>query len=295
MTTGVAVELAWRADSRVGESILWNAPTGELWWIDIGRSTLCCLELSPAIPRVHTLPSRPGCLALAGQGYLLVGLEDGLYRVDASTGDLSFIQSAPAATVPSRFNDSAVSPDGRLFAGYMPLGDRSGALSTIFRYDGAGSAQMRSGLFVPNGMAFSPDARMFYASDSWPESRRIWRHHYDIQSGTIGPAELFFDTNQVAGRPDGAAMDAEGCYWMAGVGGGELLRIDPHGRLDRRISLPISHPTKPCFGGAGLKTLFVTSIGPDAGVGGVMGELSGSILALQVDVPGMPEKEFAIG
>ena len=290
-----AIEVAWRADFKVGESILWDDRTGHLWWIDIGTPGLHGLDLAANTATHHDLPSRPGCLALGASGQIVVGLEDGLYRIDPGSGQLSFLAAAPMAQAPSRFNDSAVSPDGRLFAGHMPLGDRSGAASTITRYDGNGSATLRAGLCVPNGMAFSPDGSTFYASDSWPSVRRIWRHDYDAQTGMIGAPSLFFDTHEIAGRPDGAAIDADGAYWMAGVGGGEIVRIDPHGRVDRRIALPVSHPTKPCFGGTDRKTLFVTSIGLDAGIDGVTGELSGSILALQVDIPGMPETRLAIG
>jgi sugar lactone lactonase YvrE len=31
------------------------------------------------------------------------------------------------------------------------------------------------------------------------------------------------------GRPDGAAMDAEGCYWVAMFEGARLLRLSPAG------------------------------------------------------------------
>ena len=74
---------------------------------------------------------------------------------------------------------------------------------------------------------------------------------------------IFFDTKNVAGRPDGGCIDADGCYWMAGVSGWELLRITPHGKVDMTIKLPIEKPTKIAFGGSKLDTIYVTSIGQE--------------------------------
>ena len=71
---------------------------------------------------------------------------------------------------------------------------------------------------------------------------------------------MFFDTRAVAGRPDGGTVDADGCYWMAGVGGWQIYRITPEGKLDRTIDVPVEKPTKPMFGGPDLDTLYVTSL-----------------------------------
>ncbi|MEM8852982.1 MAG: SMP-30/gluconolactonase/LRE family protein, partial [Pseudomonadota bacterium] len=69
-----------------------------------------------------------------------------------------------------------------------------------------------------------------------------------------------FDTRTVAGRPDGATVDADGCYWLAGVGGWEVSRITPDGQVDMTIKVPVERPSKPMFGGPRLDTLFLTSI-----------------------------------
>ena len=85
----------------------------------------------------------------------------------------------------------------------------------------------------------------------------------------------FVDMNDSPGRPDGAAMDADGCYWIAGNDAGCLLRFTPAGKLDRRIDLPVSKPSMATFGGPGLDMLLVTSIRPgftpeDAQAGSVL-------------------------
>ena len=64
------------------------------------------------------------------------------------------------------------------------------------------------------------------------------------------------------GRPDGAAIDQDGCYWICGNDAGLIHRFTPDGRLDRSLQVPVKKPAMCAFGGANLDTLFVTSIRP---------------------------------
>ena len=122
--------------------------------------------------------------------------------------------------------------------------------------------------------------------------RTIWACDYDPATGTPGPRQTFFDTREVADRPDGGTVDADGCYWMAGVGGSQLVRLTPAGRIDRIIALPVERPTKPAFGGHDLHVLFVTSIGGHATPGHPQ-PLAGGLFALTgLGVQGIPDIRF---
>src|SRR4029078_10655098 len=61
------------------------------------------------------------------------------------------------------------------------------------------------------------------------------------------------------GRPDGAAVDVEGNYWVAMFEGGRILKLSPGGDTLADIPVPARCPTMPCFGGADLKTLYLTT------------------------------------
>jgi L-arabinonolactonase len=127
-----------------------------------------------------------------------------------------------------------------------------------------------------------------YCSDSNPQVRTIWACDYDPATGAPGERRVFFDTRAVAGRPDGGTVDADGCYWMAGVGGSQLVRLTPAGRIDRIVALPVERPTRPAFGGSDLDVLFVTSIGA-----GTTQPQAGGIFALTgLGVQGVPEVRF---
>src|SRR5690606_37043943 len=99
-----------------------------------------------------------------------------------------------------------------------------------------------------------------YLSDSHPAAQVIWAFDLDPDEGTLRNRRVFVDMSQYPGRPDGAAVDAEVCYWTAAAEGWCLLRFAPDGRLDRKIDVPVARPSMPAFGGNDLKTLFFTSI-----------------------------------
>jgi sugar lactone lactonase YvrE len=142
------------------------------------------------------------------------------------------------------------------------------------------------GLVVSNGLAWSPCGRTLWHSDS--RAAVIWTWRYDPATGAITDRREVARPTEALGRPDGAAVDAEGGYWSAGVSAGRLNRWLPDGTLDRVVELPVRAPTMPCFGGEGLRTLFVTSLRP-----GEAGRLDGRLLALDVGLAGTPVGRFA--
>jgi len=85
-------------------------------------------------------------------------------------------------------------------------------------------------------------------------------------------------------------VDAEGFYWLAVVGLGQLRRYRPDGTLDRTIALPFSSPTKPAFGGPDLDVIYVTSTKLPITQPGVAGaELNGGLFAVRAGVKGLAE------
>ena len=97
------------------------------------------------------------------------------------------------------------------------------------------------------------------------------------------------------GRPDGAAVDAEGCYWVAMFEGQRLLRLSPSGETVRELALPVRCATMPCFGGADLKTIYVTTARDKRPESELAAQpAAGCVLAFEVDVPGLPVN-FAVG
>ena len=150
-------------------------------------------------------------------------------------------------------------------------------------------------LTVTNGCAFSPDGRIFYFSDSEASVRTIWACDHDVASGALTNRRVFVDTHGLAGRPDGGTVDADGCYWMAGVGGWQLVRFTPEGKVDRIVEVPVEKPTKVAFGGPALDVLYFTSIGmnPTPGTEARQPQAGGIFATRVPGVVGVAQPRFA--
>ena len=165
----------------------------------------------------------------------------------------------------------------------------------LYRFDPVHglSAPVVSDLVTQNGLAWSPDGRTMYLSDSHPSRQLVWAFDYDPGAGMPHGRRLFVDMNRYPGRPDGAAVDADGCYWIAANDAGRLLRFTPQGELDREIVLPMAKPSMCSFGGADMDTLLVTSINPAAAAGSESGsDLAGAVLLVRPGVQGLAETPF---
>lgn len=273
----------------VGESILWSSRQACLWWIDIPAQRLRRLDPASGEQQIFPLPAIPGFLALGGPDVLLIGLEQEIALFDIPSGRITRSMLLANVGAGRRTNDCVVTRDGDLFFGVMPIGDRSGRAGE-FRSLRQPDTVIEDGVYVPNGLAASPDGRQIYFGDTWPKVQSIWTRDWNSGTGQLGPRTPFVTTDGFPGRPDGATVDAAGGYWLAAVTGGELLRFAPGGRCDRRIAIPASHPTKLCFGGPELDTIYVTTVGPRHPSLTVSGEMSGAVIAIDAGISGLPER-----
>lgn len=287
------LEKATNIRALTGESPVWCDRDRVLWWVDIAGKKLIVTDPADGRSRALHMASEAGCVGLSETGPLIAGLRDGWYEVDPGDGRTRCIAQPEGKVGPNRFNDGTAGPAGRFWSGTMPLvGPGGPASGHIYRLDADGGwERVLSGFTIPNGMAFSPDGRRFYLSDSSPKVRMIWQFDHDPASGLLSNCGVFFDTRSVAGRPDGGAIDSDGCYWMAGVTGGHLLRLTPSGRIDMDIEMPVSKPTKIAFGGRDLSDIYVTSISRDIDL--ATEPEAGALFVFRIPgVQGLPAQRF---
>ncbi len=243
---------------------------------------------------VWNLPEPIGSFALWDDHAVLVALKSGIHRFDLDNGTLSPLAQPEPDLPQNRLNDGRCDRAGRFWVGSMAEPpDPARPSGTLYRFDTERScAPMVRGLIVSNGLAFSADGRTLFNSDSHAAVRTIWAWDLDPDSGDISNRRVFCDTHGMPGRPDGAAVDADGCYWMAANDGWELVRFTPSGKVDRRIALPVANPSMLAFGGPRLETIFVTSIRPE-GIDLSDQPMAGSLFAIEAGVPGLPEPPYA--
>ena len=279
----------------VGESPLWHAAESAWYWVDIPARRVWRLDGATGATRHWSTSEMVACIAARKDGGLIAGMESGIFSLElgeAQTAVERKLAPPEQGLGPGlRFNDGRCDRQGRFWAGTMFM-DMSAARDDgkLFRYDAQGlSAPVVSGLVTQNGLAFSPDGRTMYLSDSHPSRRVVWAYDYDIDAGLPHNRRVFVDMNGQAGRPDGAAMDADGCYWICGNDGGYIDRYTPDGKRDRRLQVPMLKPAMCSFGGKGLDTLIVTSI-----VSGKPedAEWGGAVILLRPGVQGVAETPF---
>ena len=290
-------ELIVDARNAVGECPVWVPEENALYWVDIPAGGLQRWSAETGHVHAWRAPQMLACIARHRDGGWVAGMESGFFHLHPhNDGSLDSNLLAPVehARTDMRLNDGRCDRQGRFWAGSMVLNMGANAADgMLYRYSagqrGPLEAQL-SGFIVPNGLGFSPDGRTMYLSDSHPLVQQIWAFDYDTDSGTPSNRRLFVDMNQFAGRPDGAAVDAEGGYWICANDAGLIHRFTPDGRLDRSLAVPVKKPSMCAFGGSRLDTLFVTSIRP--GDDHDEQSLAGGVFALNPGVKGLPEPLF---
>ncbi len=279
----------------LGECPVWSEREQRLYWIDIDGKAVHRYDPTSGRDETRRTPGRPGSLALTPEtGRLLLAMEHQVGWFDWEAGGFApWLDLEPAGTG-NRLNDGRCDRSGRFWVGSM-FEDTSAWRSTglLHSVDAGGSISVaRQEIGVSNGLAFSPDGSTMYFADS--PLGTVWAYDYDAATGGMsGEREFLRFDDVLPGKPDGACVDADGCYWIACVYGWALARITPAGRVDRVIEVPVEKPTMPAFGGPGLDTLFVTSIGGGGSTPSSPGQpLSGAVLAIDAGVSGLPEPAF---
>lgn len=284
--------LALDIQTALGECPLWSVAEQVLYFVDIKQSRIH--RFDPASRGLQTiqLPEEVGCIGLALGGGFVAGLRSGIWLISAKGDLIDKLADNPEDQAVSRFNDGMVDPAGRFIAGTVDETRERGTAS-LYRYDRRGLEKLAGDLFTSNGVAFSPDGKRLYHSDTLRYS--LYTYDYEVETGAATNRQLFakFGSETDKGRPDGGAVDAEGCYWTALFEGGRVQRYAPDGTLLSEYPVPAKCPTMVTFGGPDLKTLYCTSarIGrPDEELAEY--PLSGAVFAMPVDVAGLSKPLF---
>ncbi len=291
-----SIECVVPGASRLGEGLVWDTEDQLLWWVDISGGIIHSLDAGDNTLKNYDFGEQVGCIGRRQQGGLVVAAQSGFWFFDPETGKKTPIHDPEAHLPENRFNDGTIDPAGRLWAGTMKDGGTPAPQGSFYLLDTDLSvSKWDKPFYTTNGLAFSPDGSVMYFSDSNRAVRTIWKCAYDAETGHAGEAEVFLDTHGMQGRPDGGTIDADGCYWMAGVGGWQIYRITPDGKIDITIDMPVEKPTKPMFGGANLDTLYVTSIGfgLSEGTEGEQPEAGGLFAITNLGITGLPQPRFA--
>jgi sugar lactone lactonase YvrE len=297
--TGAVLQLDWQPlpvpACQLGESPFWHPDEQALYWLDIPGRALHRWQPEGQAHRQWALPTEPGCIAPLPGGRLLMARRDGLFRFDPADGATERLAAPPYDPATERFNDGKADAAGRLWVStiYEP---RDQAVAALYRWNGATLERLLGGLTIGNGLAFSADGRTVLTADT--PTHTVMAHTLDAGTDRLVQPRLLrrFETKVAGaplsgygGRPDGAAVDVDGGYWVAMMEGQRLVCMALDGTLRGTVPLPVRCPTMPCFGGADGRTLFVTT----ARINRPADELAaqpwaGQVLMARAPVAGLP-------
>jgi sugar lactone lactonase YvrE len=281
------------ARASLGECPLWSIEEQALYWVDINAPSLNRFDPASGDNVAMPMPESIGCYAFREGGGFVVALRGGIWLCDRNGRLERRIAEAPYDTARYRFNDGRCDPQGRLIVGTMnEKHDDDGA--ALYRLDGEGMlTRLFGGMTISNGLAWSPDARTMYHADT--PAHRVRAFDYDAATGTPSGARTFAQWSGANERPDGATVDSRGHYWVAFYGDGKLVELAPDGTRVREHPLPAVCPTMGAFGGADLRTLYVTTARQKRDADELARfPQSGGIFSMRVDTQGIAEVHVRI-
>lgn len=270
----------------LGEGPMWHPERAELFWFDILGKRLHAKGAGGA--RHWQFDEHVSAAGRIDRDTLLIASESGLYRFDIGTGARTLVVALEADRIETRSNDGRADPWGGFWIGTMGKNAEPNA-GAIYRFYQGKLRVLVTEVTISNSICFAPDRSAAFYADT--RIGRIMRQPLAAADGwPEGAAQVFLDLGQSdALGIDGSVMDSEGCLWNAQWGASRVARYAPDGQLVETVALPTPQASCPAFGGADLKTLYITTAAE-----GVTGDGAGKTYATRIAVAGLADPEVRI-
>ncbi len=283
------------ANATLGEGPFWDDRNDTLHWVDIDRGVIHRLDATTGQERTVSVGQAVGSAVPLTQGRgWIAGVRDGVALID-DDGTIVALVDVERDRPTHRMNDGACDSHGRFWTGTMDE-QRVPGMSALYCVRSEGDALAIdvkvSGVSLSNGIGWSPDDTTMYYVDT--PTGGLDQFSFDATTGSIHDRRRLVDIALTDGVPDGLAVDADGCIWLALWQGRSIRRYTPDGALDQVVDLPVSQVTSCAFGGSDRRTLFITSASTGLSPSQLVREpLAGAVFALDTDVAGVPVARFA--
>lgn len=242
----------------VGESPRWHEGQQRLWFTDVPEQKLNIYDPASETFEELYIGKNVSGFSFNRDGRIVCATHTGVYLADAQ-GNLELLAEEQDGHY-LKCNDCTADARGRFLFGtsFYDPGLNQGDLGNLYVMDtNREIRKVDEGIVHSNGMAFSPDGRLFYYTDC--AARTIYVYDYDIAEGVPKNRRVFVKVPEYEGIPDGLSVDAQGYVWSAQWYGGVVVRYRPDGEKDFIMRTPAQQTSALAFGGADLCDIFVTS------------------------------------
>lgn len=251
-------ELCYEIKSKLGEGAFWNHQEQRLYWVDIEGKKVHLFDPSKNTNTTFDTPSRVGTIVPKNKEEAVIALEDGIYMINTSNGEITLLSDVESDMMFNRFNDGKCDPNGNLWIGSMHL-DQSAPKASLYKVDEKGLAKkMLDSVTISNGIVWTKDRRTMYYIDT--PTGHIRAFDFDAYHSTISNERVVVIIPESLGFGDGMAIDAEDKLWVGLWNGNAVARFDPiSGELIEKIEVPAHNVTSCSFGGNNFDTLYITT------------------------------------
>jgi gluconolactonase len=241
------------------EGPVWN-PSGFLLFSDIPADTIYKWTTNGKLAVSRRPAGNPNGNTLDREGRLITAQHNRQLTRTEKNGQVTILAERYEGKRLNSPNDVVVKSDGSIYFTDPPYGIKKEqeelGFYGIYRSQLNGTLTLLNKEMVrPNGIAFSPDEKKLYVSDSDKLHIRV----FDLKAdGTLTNSRVFAELPGAAdkGVPDGMKVDIKGNIYSSGSGG--VWIFSPTGQLLGKIAVPES-VTNLAWGNKDYKTLYITA------------------------------------
>ena len=255
-----SLEIIANDNNLCGEGPIWSDTQKRLYWNDMNASLVFQYDHGTGESKTISTGLMAAGMTFNNDGSILFAGFSGIHLWHGQGEFKTLVTHHGGEEL--WFNDVLADSKGRLYAGTIYWG-ADGSMTKpgrLYRIDPDLSVHvMDEGFGMANGLGLSLDGSTLYFADS--TARRVYAYQVDPATGNLSNRRDFVRVPDEEGMPDGVTVDVDGFVWNAQWYGGQVVRYDPDGKVERRVKLPVTQIASLIFGGPDLNELYITTAG----------------------------------